>query len=691
MLYRSRTYFRRLRFVLITCFTVGYAFLSQASASQSESVRQTYLPSDFAQFAPRSALDLVKQVPGFSIDEGGGDRGFGQADTNVLINGRRISGKSNGPTQALERLALDSVVRLEILDGASLDIGGLSGQVVNVVTASGKDVSGRYRYSPRIRPTGSNSEKRLREFSIALTGGSDNSEWTLSVANQQRDFGESGTEIVRDAEDAVTDQRFERSRTLFDKPSVSGSYSIETASGSVFNVVGEVNGMYSDKTEVSERLARTSEANTRTLNQSEDEYNFEIGVDYDMAFGAGRLKLLGLHRFESSPTEDRTRIAAVNGDLEGSVFQRQADEAESIVRAEFAFTALDSQWRWSLEGTENYLDIDSQLDSLDAQGALSPVDFDGASARVEETRAESTLNVSKQLNEQVTLQATLGAEYSEIRQSGSSDVTRDFVRPKGFVAINYKPTDTLFLSAKLERVVGQLSFFDFIATIDVNQGRENVRNVDLVPPQGWNLNVEAQQSLGNIGNLTLNLFYEDAEDIVDRIPIEGGGQAPGNIDTAQLYGGFLDATLLSDAVLWKGARADVSLGYMNSEVTDPILGTSRRISGEFYKSYSLALRQDFQGTAWAMGASVDYDESTPSVRIDEVSFYNKSRGTANVYVENKDVMGLTVRANIWNLLGAENRFRRTVYADRLASDVLFSERRSRRFGFSYTLTIEGAF
>jgi hypothetical protein len=92
-----------------------------------------------------------------------------------------------------------------------------------------------------------------------------------------------------------------------------------------------------------------------------------------------------------------------------------------------------------------------------------------------------------------------------------------------------------------------------------------------------------------------------------------------------------------------------------------------------------------------MGASVDYDESTPSVRIDEVSFYNKSRGTANVYVENKDVMGLTVRANIWNLLGAENRFRRTVYADRLASDVLFSERRSRRFGFSYTLTIEGAF
>jgi len=90
--------------------------------------------------------------------------------------------------------------------------------------------------------------------------------------------------------------------------------------------------------------------------------------------------------------------------------------------------------------------------------------------------------------------------------------------------------------------------------------RENVSNVDLVPPQGWNLEFEAQQSLGARGNFALSLFYEDAEDIVDGIPIEGGGQAPGNIDSANLYGGFFDLTLLSDDLLWKGGRADLSLG-----------------------------------------------------------------------------------------------------------------------------------
>jgi len=641
--------------------------LAEADTTDEDTIRRTYYPEDFSQFVPRSALDLVKQVPGFSVDQGGGDRGFGQADINVLINGRRVSGKSNGPTEALERLSVDSVIRLEVVDGASLDIGGISGQVVNVVTASNKEVTGLFRYAPRFRPTGANSEERLREFTVALTGGGDDSEWTLRLANEQRRFSDAGNEVVRNSEGEITDTRFEKTLNEFDRPSISGSYSHVAENGSVFNLVAEVNGNDSGRGEMSERLAGELGENTRVFRSSEDEHNYEIGADYEFNLGAGRLKLMGLHRFESSPTRDRTTTTFVNGLVEGSSFTRQADEAESIIRTEFS------------------------LDRLDAEGVLNPVDLPDAEARVEETRTESTLNVSKRLSDQLTLQATLGAEYSEIKQTGNSSVTRDFVRPKGFLSLNYKPTNDLFLSAKLERAVGQLRFFDFIATVDVNQEREDVTNVNLVPPQSWEFTLEAQQSLGKSGNLTLNLFYEDIEDIVDRIPIEGGGQAPGNIDSASAYGGFFDATFISDEFFWKGGRADLSFGYVNTEVEDPILGNTRKISGDFYKSYSLSLRQDFNETPWAVGAVVDYNEQAPSVRIDEVSFNNKSRGTLYFFVEHKDVMGLTVKAFAWNLLGAENRFRRTVYSDRLNNEVLFSERRSRRFGFSYTLVVEGAF
>ena len=665
--------------------------LAEASSANEDAVRQTYYPEDFSQFVPRSALDLVKQVPGFSISDGGGDRGFGQADTNVLVNGRRISGKSNGPTEALQRLSVDSVIRLEVVDGASLDIGGMSGQVVNVITASEKKVSGLFRYAPRFRQTGSNFEERLREFTVALTGAGDNSEWTLQLANEQSRFTDAGDEVVQNSVGETTDTRYEKARNELDRPSISGSYSHVAKNGSVFNLVAELNGNYSDRGERSERLTGDPDENTRVFRSSEDEHNYEVGADYEFNLGAGRLKLIGLHRFESSPTEDRTTTTFASGLVEGTSFIRQADEAESIIRTEFSFPALNSQWRWAVEATENYLDLDSQLDTFDAAGIFIPVALPDPQARVEETRAESTLNVSKRLSDQLTFQATLGAEYSEIRQTGSSNVTRDFVRPKGFMALNYKPTDDLFLSAKLDRTVGQLRFFDFIASVDVNQEREDVTNVNLVPPQSWEFTLEAQQSLGKSGNLTLSLFYEDIEDIVDRIPIEGGGQAPGNIDSAAAYGGFFDATLLSDEYLWKGGRADLSLGYVNTEVEDPILGNTRKISGDFYKSYSLSLRQDFNDTPWAIGAVVDYNEQAPNVRIDEVSFNNKSRGTLYFYAEHKDVMGLTVKAFAWNLLGAENRFRRAVYSNRLNDEILFSERRSRNFGYSYTLVIEGAF
>ena len=322
---------------------------------------------------------------------------------------------------------------------------------------------------------------------------------------------------------------------------------------------------------------------------------------------------------------------------------------------------------------------------------FSPIALDGANSRVEETRAETTLNITKNLSDGLTLQATLGAEYSEIRQTGSRRVVRDFVRPKGFVSLNWKPTNELFLSAKLERYVGQLRFFDFIASVDVNQEREDVTNVNLVPPQGWLLEVEAQRSFGTIGNTTFNLFYEDIEDIVDRIPIEGGGQAPGNIASAKRYGGAFEATLLTDDILWKGGRADLSFDYSNSSVRDPILGTTREIGSDFRRFYRLELRQDFQNSSWAVGAAIDYNEDYPSVRIDEISFYNQSPGIVNLYLENKNVGGLTIRANIWNLLDAKNRLERTIFNDRLTGDVAYSEQRVRSFGYSYTLTIEGTF
>src|SRR3546814_2275742 len=66
---------------------------------------RSYTPLDFTRFSPRTALDMLRQVPGFTIEEQDQERrGLGQATANVLINGQRFSGRSEEHTSELQSL-----------------------------------------------------------------------------------------------------------------------------------------------------------------------------------------------------------------------------------------------------------------------------------------------------------------------------------------------------------------------------------------------------------------------------------------------------------------------------------------------------------------------------------------------------------------------------------------------------------
>ena len=191
--------------------------------------------------------------------------------------------------------------------------------------------------------------------------------------------------------------------------------------------------------------------------------------------------------------------------------------------------------------------------------------------------------------------------------------------------------------------------------------------------------------------MTLTGFYEDLTDIVDLIPIEGGGQAPGNIDDAKRFGGSANITLQFDAFGWQGGRLDAEIEYTDSEVSDPLLGTTRRISNEDYVEYDITLRHDFASSDWAAGLEFFYNENSPQVRLDEVSLFRPSKPFTRVFVENKDVFGLTLRVRVANLNNRSNDFFRTSFADRAAGAVAFREERFRDFGTLFELEVEGSF
>jgi len=662
------------------------------SSEQSDAAsRRSFTPADFARFAPRNAQDMAQQIPGFSIREGGDDRGLGQADTNVLINGQRISGKSNGPVEALQRIPAKEVVRLEIVDGASLDIGGLSGQVLNVVTKTTGGVTGQYRYSAEWRSSG--VPFRWGDGQVSFAGGGAKTEWTLSLENDSGRRGDAGIERVFDANDNLIDFRDEKFNSNSDRISLSGSFARTADNGNVLNLTGQVQGFISDQREISQRSGSLNPVDrTRVFRSSEDQFNFEIGADYAFDLGAGRLKIIGYHRYEDSPTVSGATTEFADGVApSGSVFTRDSDEGETILRTEYSFAGLGGDLQLAFEGVRNFLDIQSSFEERDASGALQPVAFDGATSRVEEDRAETSLTYSRGLSDRLQLQTSIGGEYSKISQTGVAGQTRTFWRPKGFVSLDWNANDGLNISARIERQVGQLDFSDFIATANLDQDRVNVTNSNLQPSQSWLYELEATQSLDDFGSLNFRGFYEDISDIVDQIPIAGGGQAPGNIDSAKIYGFEGELTLLFDPLGLNGLRFDTSFEYAESEVLDPLLGTPREISDNDYVEFRAEIRQDFLGTPWAIGGFIRYDDSRATVRLNEIADTTESFGFARIFVEHKDVFGLTVRARVGNLLGRQNNFDRTIFTDRAAGTVDFREERRRRFGTIYSLDIEGSF
>src|SRR5688572_19322706 len=89
------------------------------AASTAVEGTRTYTPEYFTRYAPRNALDMLEQVPGFVIRQAVQERGLGQATGNVLLNGQRLSGKSNDVITQLSQVPAGNVVRIEIRDGAT--------------------------------------------------------------------------------------------------------------------------------------------------------------------------------------------------------------------------------------------------------------------------------------------------------------------------------------------------------------------------------------------------------------------------------------------------------------------------------------------------------------------------------------------------------------------------------------------
>ena len=651
----------------------------------------TYEAAFFARYAPVTALDMVNNLPGFVLDNGDSDtRGFGGAAGNVVVNGARISAKSEQPEDILGRIPAADIQRIEVIRGqvAGLDLRGQN-VVANVIrlggSSSGAWTAGTRSYDPGggVYPFGEIS------YSTAPSYGQ------FTTALSARDFRSiiGRREVLLDADDGLLEDRFEVSDE--DGEEYRGSLIASTQWGETALSANLAKSYFiSEGGETSERFPTAAGETPFTLFQGDSDrfIRSELGFDAERALSSNwRGKIIGLYR-----DEDYTELGSlVRGPIgEPGVTEvetrRKSLTEELIGRLELDYAGFEGHTiEINLEATNNTLESKFSLASLE-DGSLVDQDIPGAETEVEESRVDVLIADSFQIGA-VSVDASFGAEESTITQVGGFSEDRSFFFMKPSLTMSYSSAERSQWRLRALRNVGQLDLQDFVSGADLGDIELALGNPQLSPETTVTVDLTYEHRGEGFGIGTVTLFHDWIDDVNDLLPLTGQLEIPGNIGSATRSGVRGELTLPLDAIGLVNGRMDAAANWQTSSVTDPLTQQQRALSDERQWTARIELRQDLQAQRFAWGVLMFSRDSFPQYGLDEFDIRGQ-RADLDAFVESRAIPGLRVRLTVEDLLrDGEDRNRRVFAGDRSVEPLAFREVREQSRARTITLEVRGDF
>ncbi|WP_375549716.1 TonB-dependent receptor [Oceanicaulis alexandrii] len=618
-----------------------------APVPEQAGVVLSYEPDFFADYNPQTALDLVSRVPGFDLQGGNGGRGLDSALGNVLIDGRRPSSKA-GVTTLLQRLPAATVLKVELIRSPipGIDMAGQD-QVVNVITDRSGGWSGAWNGEGRLFESG----RLVPRGEASMTRSSPNATLTLAIdlaghANGRDQVRQNfdltnGAELERRIEDRFQERFWDLT------PSV--GYQRQFDAGHSLRVDARVWawGFAENRTGFSQGAQAMLLGSAASRSETEA-YGTEVSADYDHRLNeAWSLKLTGLQRLTTEDSNDRFINFEASGAL-GRVtrIEETEDEGETVLRMEARRATSPARSRtFILEGAYNFLEGDFDLFEDDGAGEVEVV-LPVSDTRVEEHRVNAGVSELWRLSPRWTLDATAAVEVSRIAQTGDAEKERTFTYFKPEATLTWTPREADQIRFSLRRSVGQLSFGDFISSVDVVDDTESLGNPDLEPERTTAAQVEWTRRFWQEGAFTVIVRHEWVEGVLDSVPAGVSGDAPGNLGDGQRSWIEFEVDLPTDRLGVNGGLLALSGRLRDTNVPDPVTGDDRRFRGDEDWRFSLDFRQDLPdwGVAWGFDYSVQGDEDF--YRRREFSRTSAARLNLDVFVEKQIWGDMTARLGL---------------------------------------------
>lgn len=652
-------------------FSAAAGAVMPAAAESTASI-ETYDPAWFETYSPSTALDMVHQVPGFSISDGASVRGFGGAAGNVLLNGQRPSSKTS-LSETLKRVPAESVARIELVTGASADF-DMRGQskVVNVVI---RDTGGRSPVTAELltilAPDNQVTARISASTQLALFGGS------LTVAGEYGNrSGDSRENLTRDVFDAngVLQTRgagwkdvrpMNRKLSLdFERP-VDWGYIRLNGSLSPYE---NTSHRHFDLRDPSTDRLRGAEANEGWV----DEFGFTLGGDIQRDFIGGSAKLVTYHaRRNGDYASAFSTFDAAGAFISTTTTRPEKSSGESILRGQIDWAFGESHAvQIAAEGAYNFLDSLTGYERRTPSGSTQ-LFIDGSDTTVEEYRGEVQLSDVWTVTPALTIEPGFRIEMSRIEQAvrfqnrDDVEAQRAFTYPKPFVSASWRIDPDRNLRVSLERKVAQLSFNDFVSSVELVNDQTTSGNPDLEPEQTWALDASLEQSFWKTGVITLSGSWDGVEAVQDYMPVGSGASitdAPGNIGDGERWSLGMKLSAPFDTLGLANARLDVALSAGSSSVTDPATLETRRFSGEYAENLDVSWRHDFPQQKFSYGFSWNDGGPAWTYRLGETSRVQRLEPEVGAWIETTATAGLRTRLGVNNVTSTGTGVVRTMYA-----------------------------
>jgi Outer membrane protein beta-barrel family len=642
------------------------------SPTQSQEGVQTFEAAYFRQYNPVTAADIVSRVPGFEIDDGELLRGFGATAGNVLVNGERPSSKVLISEQ-LKRIPADSVVRVELISGSAsnVDVRGQT-QLVNVILKQAKQGGSPTTWVFDLRDI-QYSERIGWQIQLTKTFAlGENAELTLDFQTPNLRGRSDSFEAVRNPAGALTSYReqfgqpnnigLQGSGVLKWRPTARDSVNINAQIAPTWNTTNIGSISFSPSGAFTQA--------TFGLSEYSNNYTAEIGADWEHRFSPElSVKLISLATQANVDQDDEFRIFTPIGLINTQTLGRTTEGGERVARGFFTWRPNGGHTvDIGVEGAFNYRDTTLDIFNNNGSGPV-PQPLPVSNARVEEERVEPFITDVWKISPQFTLETGFIFEASRITQTGDAQVEREFSYPKPRAIVTWQagPTDQLRVSAI--RDVAQLDFAQFASVINVVDQFAVRGNPGLVPEKTWKYRVEWEKRFGRRGALTLALFYDDVEDVMD-FTVIGGFDAYGNVGPGTRSGvEFRGAAPLSPVI--PNAEIRFSGMWQETEATDSVTLEKRRFSGENEWNYNLSFRQELPSLKAAWGASaLRVSDRWEFKGLEDITI-DRPGDRIDVYVESTGLLkGVTLRVGASNIFHPEELRTRTFYSLSRASDII---------------------